>query len=85
MQCDILKGWRKRPHREQHPHEEQDSPLQVRLIKLLGLKNYFVDRFVFKRRPSSTPILRQSMSWCGATIGTALCSLANTNRPSSSK
>jgi hypothetical protein len=62
MQCDILRGFRRPSHRERHPHEEQDSPLQVKLIKFLGLKNYFVDKFVFKRRKSSTQPLTQSIS-----------------------
>lgn len=30
-----------------------DSPLQMRLIKYLGLKKYMMDNFIFKRKPSS--------------------------------
>lgn len=32
--------------------ESIDSPLQVRLVKMLGLKNYLLDKFVFRRKPS---------------------------------
>lgn len=30
-----------------------DSPLQLKLIKMLGLNKYFMDNFIFKRKPSS--------------------------------
>ncbi len=30
-----------------------DSPLQMKLIKYLGLKKYMMDNFIFKRKPSS--------------------------------
>ena len=59
MQCDILKhfGKKKKPEKLNEP---LDSPLQVQLIKFLGLKNYFVDKFVFRRKQSSTVWLTQS-------------------------
>lgn len=30
-----------------------DSPLQLKLINYLGLKQYMIDKFIFKRKPSS--------------------------------
>jgi hypothetical protein len=32
-----------------------DSPFQVRLIKMLGLHSLLIDKFVFRRKKSSTP------------------------------
>lgn len=34
--------------------ESMDSPLQMKLISMLGLKNYMLENFVFKRKPTST-------------------------------
>lgn len=33
--------------------ESIDSPLQLKLIKFLGLKNYMIDNFIFRRKNSS--------------------------------
>ena len=33
--------------------DSTDSPLQLKLIKYLGLKQYMIDKFIFKRKPSS--------------------------------
>lgn len=33
-----------------------DSPVQLKLINFLGLKNYMIDNFIFKRKTSSTYI-----------------------------
>ena len=32
--------------------EHSDSPLQIKLVKMLGLKNYMLDKFVFRRKES---------------------------------
>jgi hypothetical protein len=52
MQCDLLQHFRKKKRQDRNT-DPKDSPLQVQLIKFLGLKNYFVDKFIFRRKPSS--------------------------------
>ena len=34
--------------------EHSDSPLQIKLVKMLGLKKYMLDKFVFRRKESCT-------------------------------
>ena len=34
-------------------HGTVDSPLQIQLVKMLGLKNYLLDKFVFRRKSPS--------------------------------
>jgi len=34
-------------------HGTVDSPLQIQLVKMLGLKNYVLDKFVFRRKQPS--------------------------------
>ena len=36
-----------------HNQEHSDSPLQVKLVKMLGLKDYMLDKFVFRRKEPS--------------------------------
>lgn len=40
-----------------------DSPLQLKLINFLGLKNYMIDNFIFKRKRSSTLIFIKDTSY----------------------
>jgi hypothetical protein len=44
---------KKRARLERHS-ESVDSPFQVRLIKMLGLHSIILDKFVFRRKKSST-------------------------------
>lgn len=30
-----------------------DSPIQIKLINMLGLKNYVIENFIFRRKPTS--------------------------------
>lgn len=48
--CDLLS------HGSEGCLNSVDSPLQMKLIKYLGLKKYMIDNFIFKRKPSSTSI-----------------------------
>ena len=34
--------------------EHSDSPLQIKLVKMLGLKKYMLDKFVFRRKEPCT-------------------------------
>ena len=62
MQCNILGSGSVKKKQYHNDHAERDSPLQVQLIKFLGLKNYFMDKFVFRRKPSSKYEIIQSIS-----------------------
>ena len=33
--------------------ETADSPLQIQIIKMFGLKQFILEKFVFRRKPSS--------------------------------
>lgn len=35
-----------------HSKETADSPLQIQLIKMFGLKEFILEKFVFRRKPS---------------------------------
>ena len=60
MQCNILGSNSVKNKQYSNDHAERDSPLQVKLIKFLGLKNYFMDKFVFRRKPSSKNLIIKS-------------------------
>lgn len=73
MQCNMLGSNRFFRKKYDNDVGERDSPLQVQLIKFLGLKNYFMNNFIFRRKPSSNRILIQNTNSSSTITKIASC------------
>lgn len=57
MTLNLFSEPQEEPQSQNSRPETTDSPLQIKLITMLGLNKYFLDRFVFKRKiPSIHPL-----------------------------
>ena len=63
MTLNLLEKSTKQSEKQLQEAETADSPLQIKLISMLGLNKYFLDKFVFKRKiPSNYALTKNTIS-----------------------